>query len=127
MNDDNLYEYAVLRYVPDIERGEFINVGLAMMSKRRRWIRLRYGLDPARLAAIGGELTLEQISRQLDGFRAVAEGASEAGPIAGYPVEERFRWLTAAKSCVLQTSPVHPGLSSDLDATFDRLYARLVD
>lgn len=126
MPEKNLYEYAVLRYVPSIEREEFVNIGLVMMCKRRRWIRLDYMLDERRFGAFPGELCAADLKPELEGFRRIAAGDRCAGPIAEYPVEERFRWLTAAKSACLQTSRPHPGLADDLDATFSRLYAELV-
>lgn len=126
MQEKNLYEYAVLRFVPSIEREEFVNVGLVMMCKRRRWIKLDYVLDPRRLGAFPSELCAGDLEPELEGFRRIADGDRAAGPIAEYPVEERFRWLTAAKSACLQTSRPHPGLTDDLDATFARLYAELV-
>lgn len=126
MPDTNLYEYAVVRYVPRPEREEFINVGLAMMCKRRRWLRLEIHIDPVRLRALGAVHTPDELGLQLDAFRAVAAGERGAGPIATYPVEERFRWLTAVKSSCIATSRPHPGLTADLDATFSRLFAELV-
>lgn len=127
MHDENLYEYATLRYVPRIEREEFINVGLVMMCKRRRWMRLRVHIDAKRMEAFAGYLACDRIESQLDAFRAIAEGRRQAGPIAECPVEERFRWITAVKSACIQTSRPHPGLTDDLDATFDRLFAELVE
>ena len=126
MHDSHLYEYAVLRYVPRVEREEFVNIGLGMMCKRRRWLRLEVSIDERRLAAFAGSIPVECLRRQLDAFRAIAAGRPEAGPIAAYPVEERFRWLTAEKSACLRTSAVHPGLTDDLDATFARLFEELV-
>lgn len=126
MQENQLYEYAVLRYVPDIEREEFINIGLVMMCKRRRWIRLAVKIDERRLAALGGCIPVDTLRAQLAAFDGIARGAREAGPIAEYPVEERFRWITAMKSACIQTSRPHPGLCTDLDLTFTRLFARLV-
>lgn len=126
MQERLLYEYAVLRYVPSVEREEFINVGLVMMCKRRRWIRLEVDIDESRLSAFGGCLTINTLRRQLDSFIEIAVGSREAGPIASYPVEERFRWISAMKSACLQVSRPHPGLTENLDATFTRLFARLV-
>ncbi len=126
MQEMNLYEYAVIRYVPRIERAEFINVGLAMMCKRRRWLRLALHVDPVRLAAFAGHIDTDTLHRQLSAFERVAAGNHDAGPIAEYPVEERFRWLTAEKSACLQSSRPHPGLCHDLDSTFTRLFNELV-
>lgn len=125
--ETNLYEYAMVRYLPDAERGEFINIGLVMMCKRRRWIRLSTLLRADRLAALGAVHSLEEIDRQLDGLRQVADAKLHSGPMAEFPVEERFRWITASKSACLRTSRPHPGLTSDLEATFNRLFASLVE
>lgn len=122
----NLYEYALVRYMPSEERGEFVNIGLVMMCKRRRWIRMATQLPLARLGVMECGHTAEEIDRQLEGLRRVAALRVEGGPFADMPVEERFRWITAAKSACIRTSRPHPGLTADLDATFDRLFAALV-
>ena len=126
MQDSLLYEYAVLRYVPRVEREEFINIGLIMMCKRRRWIRIRCEINPERLQSLRSPHSSEHITQQLQLFSGVAEGKKSSGPMATLEVEERFRWLTAVKSASLQTSRPHPGLTADLDAEFDRLFATLV-
>lgn len=129
--DDYLYEYAVIRYVPRIDRGEFLNVGLIMMCKRRRWIHCELHLDERRLRALDPTLDLPALRRQLEMFER------RDIPFKDLPVEERYRWLTAAKSAILQTSPSHPGMAiaeagatSDplepLHATFSRLMEELV-
>lgn len=126
MHERNLYEYAVVRYVPDIERDEFINVGLLMMCKRRRWIHIEIHLDQTKLEAMGAPHSREEIERHLSTFISTALGKRSAGPMGELPVEERFRWLTAVKSASLQTSRPHPGLTDDLDASFASLFNRLV-
>lgn len=123
----HLYEYAVIRYVPDIEREEFINVGLIMMCKRRRWLKSRLKLDSVKLAAFGASGRLDDIENQLRLFSEVTSPGKPATPICAMEAEERFRWLTAVKSCGVQTSRPHPGKTADLDATFDRLFATLVE
>lgn len=127
MNDGNLYEYAVIRYVPSIEREEFVNIGLIMMCKRRRWIKSRLSIDVRRLSAMGAVHSCEDIERQAGGFTALCDTESaRSHPFGEWPVEERFRWLTAVKSSCLATSRPHAGMTDDLDATFDRLFAKLV-
>lgn len=123
---DHLYEYAVVRYVPRIEREEFVNVGLIMMCKRRRWLRVGIHLDSDRLRSIKAVHTEEELKRQLSMFTIVGEGCKEGGPMAAMAAEERFRWLTAVKSSCIQTSRPHPGLTEDLDGTFEDLFAQLV-
>ena len=126
MQELNKYEYAVVRYVPRVEREEFINVGLAMMCKRRRWIKVRICIPEGKLCALCPDTDKEILSCQLQAFVDIAEGSRGAGPVAQYPVEERFRWISAVKSSVIQTSRPHPGVCEDLDATFSRLFEELV-
>ncbi len=126
MEDTNLYEYAVIRYVPRVEREEFVNVGLVMMCKRRRWMRAAIHLPLGRLAAYDCGHTPAELEHQLSVFTALSVGDKDAGPLAQLPVEERFRWLTAVKSACIQTSRPHPGKTADLDATFTRLLTELV-
>ncbi len=121
-----VYEYAVLRYVPRVEREEFVNVGLLMMCKRLKWIKAEISLDRAKLGVFDCAHTPEEIGHQFDGFLRVAAGDASGGPMAELPVEERFRWLSAVKSACLATSRPHPGLTSDPDATFRRLFSELV-
>lgn len=127
MNDENLlYEYAVIRYVPAVEREEFVNIGVIMMCKRQRWLRVRFHLPAERIAAFRSELPIEALSTQLQQFSMIAEGNRDAGSMAELPVEERFRWLSAVRSACIQTSRPHPGLSADLDATFDAIFSEQV-
>ncbi len=126
MQELNKYEYAVVRYVPRVEREEFINVGLAMMCKRRRWIKVGICIPEGKLCAICPDVDKELLARQLQAFIDIADGRRGAGPVAQYPVEERFRWISAVKSSVIQTSRPHPGLCEDLESTFERLFQELV-
>ncbi len=121
-----IYEYAVLRYVPSIEREEFINVGLMMMCKRHRWLRTEVVIDRGRLLAFDPKADEESLRRQLAMFDAAS------GALAGLPVEERFRWFAAVKSCVVQTSRPHPGVISIEDNqspgdVLETTFARLLD
>lgn len=126
MPDMHLYEYAIIRYVPHIEREEFINVGLVMMCKRKRWMRTSVQLDYNRIKPLRPPHSEQEIASQLDSFRLISDGTAEGGEIASLDVTERFRWLSAVRSACIQTSRPHPGKCSDLDATFDRLFDELV-
>lgn len=120
-----LYEYSVVRFLPRVEREEFINVGLVMMCKRCRWLRARVHIDEALLSLLAPGCDAAALHNQLDSFTAVAAGAADS-PIASLEAHERFRWLTAVRSACIATSRPHPGLSDDLDATFERLFSELV-
>lgn len=131
-SEKHLYEYAVIRYVPRVEREEFVNVGLLMMCKRRRWLRVATHIDELRLQAIFPDTDCGLLRRQLASFERIAAGGAAAdddgcrSQIAALDAHERFRWLTAVRSASLQTSRPHPGKTADLDATFTRLLAELV-
>lgn len=120
--DANLYEYAVVRYVPRVEREEFINIGLIMMCKRRRWLRCEIRINEARIRSLCPLADIDTLRRQAGLF------LRKDVPAPNLPVEETYRWLTAAKSAILQTSLSHPGISdAPMDATFNRLLQELVD
>lgn len=126
MQEKNLYEYAVVRYVPRIEREEFVNIGLIMMCKRKRWLRIAIEPDYTRINRFGSPHTVDEISTQLAGLKKVAEGCRDGGLIATLDADERFRWLSAVRSACIQTSRPHAGLTDDLDSTFERLMIELV-
>lgn len=123
-SEKHLYEYAVIRFMPRVEREEFVNIGLLMMCKRRRWIKVAIALNESKIKALGGEADCNGLSQQLQSFRNVAEGSDSYAQ--QMEVHERFRWLTAVRSACITTSRPHPGLTDNLDATFDRLFAELV-
>ncbi len=122
----DLYEYAVIRLVPDIEREEFLNIGLIMLCKRKRWLQIRILPVPHSLSMMYSDFDYENVTRHLESFSAVGQGDHTRGPVAQMEPEERFRWLTAVKSAVIQTSRPHPGLTLALQETFDELFNRLV-
>ena len=126
MQEDKIYEYAVIRLVPKVEREEFFNIGLIMFSKREKYIRFEFHLCNEKFQSMKSKLDYEDIAQNLENFKNVASGQKEGGPIAVLEILERFRWLTAVRSSVIQTSRPHPGKTKDLDATFDRLFDELV-
>ena len=125
--EKHLFEYAVLRVVPRVEREEFCNVGVVLYCRPLGFLQCRFHLDEARLRALGGPaLDLDELQARLGAFQRICEGRRYGGPIGQFGVAERFRWLTATRSTVLQTSAVHPGLCLDPAATLDRLFEQLV-
>ena len=127
MHDEpNLYQYAVIRFVPKVEREEFINIGLILFSKKARYIRMEYHLCPDKFKAFCPEIDCDEIHATLATMKGISEGDSGYGPLATLDISERFRWLTAVRSSVIQSSPSHPGKSTDLDKTFERLFDELV-
>lgn len=126
-SEKNLYEYAVLRYVPRVEREEFFNVGVMMMCKRKKWLRCRVHVDESKFGIFDNGITVEDLRHQLELMKGIAHGEKIGGEIAALPVEERFRWLSAVKSACIQTSRPHPGICGDLETTFERLFEEQVN
>ncbi|QDP84270.1 DUF3037 domain-containing protein [Chryseobacterium sp. SNU WT5] len=126
MQEVKIYEYAVIRLVPKVEREEFFNIGLILFSKREKYIRFEFHLCTEKFQSMKSKLDYGDIVKNLENFKHVAKGDQEGGPIALLEIPERFRWLTAVRSSVIQTSRPHPGKTQDLNGTFDRLFEELV-
>jgi hypothetical protein len=122
----NAFSYAILRVVPSVERGERINAGVVLFCRQRGFLNARVALDERRLAALAPELDAGVVRAHLDGLVRVAEGDRAAGPIAALPQSERFGWLVAPSSTVVQPSEVHTGLCEDPARTLDELFDELV-
>jgi hypothetical protein len=120
------FQYAVLRVVPDLERGEAVNAGVVLFCRRRGFLAARVRLDEERLAALAPQADAAAIAARLDDLARIAAGDPAAGPVARLEPSERFGWLTAPASTVVQPSAVHTGLCEDPEAMLDRLFARLV-
>jgi len=126
MQGKHLYEYAVIRVLPRVEREEFINVGVILFSKKAKFIKLLYTLDENKLNCFSTELDIESLRSTLDVFEKIAHGEKDGGAIAQMDIPERFRWLTAVRSSCVQTSRPHPGFSGDLDKTTERIMQEMV-
>lgn len=126
MHEKQLYKYAVIRFVPRVEREEFINIGLILFSKRSRFLKTKYTLDEDKLRLFPSELDMEHLRCQLASFEKICEGKKEGGYISTLEQAEQFGWLTATRSASIQTSSTRMGFSSNLDDTFERLYRELV-
>lgn len=126
MQEKHLFEYAVIRVVPRVEREEFLNVGVVMYCAEKKFLQAVSELDDERLRAFCSKCDILEIGEYLRSIERICRGGPDAGPIGKMPAAERFRWLTATRSTVIQTSSVHSGLSSDLPKMLTRLYAQLV-
>jgi hypothetical protein len=124
--DAKPFTYLILRVVPSVERGERVNVGVVLFCRQRGFLGARIELDTARLATLAPGVPVDEVRRHLAALVRVAEGAPDAGPIAALPASERFGWLAAPSSTIVQASEVHTGLSRDPEATLDALFQRLV-
>ncbi len=120
------FDYAIIRIVPHEERGEFINAGILLFCRSRKFLAARFAFDPRRLAALAPDVDAQIVQRHLDAIPRVCAGGAEAGPIGLLPIEERFRWLTAPRNTIVQPSPIHTGLCDDPAAMLDHLVATMV-
>ena len=126
MPEPSTYDYAVIRVVPRVEREEFVNVGVIVSCPQRGFLDCRIELDEARLRALWPEVDVDLVRRHLASIPAICRGGEEAGPIGKLPARERFRWLIAARSTIIQASPAHTGRCTDPPALMEHLLATMV-
>jgi hypothetical protein len=123
------FDYAVVRVVPRVEREEFVNAGVILHAPARAYIGCEISLPRARLRGLAPDLSepdVDEVMRHLDAWRAVCAGDAAAGPIGRLSPSERFHWLVAPRSTILQTSAVHAGVTDDPPSTLQRLFRTLV-
>jgi hypothetical protein len=126
MQENQLFEYAVIRVVPRVEREEFLNVGVILYCPRQKFLRMLYTLDQQRLLTLDPSLDIAGLEQHLRAFMHIALGDAEGGPIGQLDMAARFRWLTASRSTIVQTSKVHPGFCDDPAGALTRLHGSLV-
>jgi hypothetical protein len=126
MQEKQLFEYAVIRVVPRVDREEFLNVGVIVYCHSSRWLGIRYTVDADRLQALDPKLDIAEVLAHLKGFEAIVGGSAEGGPIGRLDPASRFRWLTATRSTIIQASKVHAGFCGELPGELERLYKQLV-
>lgn len=120
------YDYAVVRVVPRVERGEFVNAGIIMSCDVERILKAAIALDESALLALDANVDLEAVRGTLATIPAICEGGNGSGDIGKLPPRERFHWLVAPRSTIVQTSPVHTGQCVDLAAALQHLMQRMV-
>jgi len=126
MQERHLYEYATLRVVPRVEREEFVNVGVIVFCKRKRFVKVLFEINAEKILCLDKEADIYQITKNIESFARIAHGIRDGGPIAQLEAAERFRWLTAVRSSVIQTSRPHPGLCYEPDEKIEQLFRELV-
>lgn len=126
MQEHHLFEYAVVRVVPRVEREEFINVGVILLCAKQKFLSCLLTLNEERLKSLCTSVDIEEVNIHMHSFDRICNGGKEGGPIGMLPLAERFRWLTASRSTIVQCSQVHPGLCNDPEVTLKRLFEQLV-
>lgn len=127
MDKQYVFEYAVLRVVPQVEREEFINVGVVLFSKELNFLSVKIKLNVDRLISLSPLANIQNIDDNLNAFNNIAKGLSAGGPIAQYIASERFRWLTATRSTVVQCSKIHPGICGNPEMKLEQLFSEYVE
>lgn len=126
MQDKHLFEYAVIRIVPRPEREEFLNAGVVLYCADKKYLQMRYTINDQKLLAFYPEISIAELKAHLHAFEEVCCGKNAHSPISKLDNASRFRWLTATRSTMVQTSKVHPGLCDDPEETLVKLHEQLV-
>jgi hypothetical protein len=126
MQGKHLFEYAIIRIVPRVEREEFLNMGIILYCKDLKFLNTKYTINKERIGALCAEVDCTEVDEHLQSFEKIARGDKDGGPIAALDIPSRFRWLTATRSTIIQTSKVHPGFTESPQATLEKLYSELV-
>jgi hypothetical protein len=121
------FDYAILRVVPRVDREEFINAGVVVFCLEKRYLDARISLNEERLRALWPDVDVELVRQHLEAIPRICRGDSAAGPIARLPQRERFHWITAPRSTIIQPSPVHTGVCDSTDGVLDRLATQFLE
>lgn len=126
MQDKVTYEYAIIRIVPKVEREEFFNAGVLLFSKRKNFLGIKYKIDQNKLEAFSGDLDLTMLNNHLKAWEDICKGSPKGGCIGEFEVSDRFRWLAAPRSTIIQSSKTHSGLCSDPQEELELLFKAFV-
>ena len=126
MQENQLFEYAVIRIVPKVEREEFLNVGVILYCGKQKFLQVKFHWDSKRISLLCPDLDMDELAGHLKAIERICQGTPEAGPIGTLPIAERFRWLTATRSTILQPSKVHPGFCRNAGEELQKLFEQMV-
>ncbi|WP_047545817.1 DUF3037 domain-containing protein [Psychroserpens sp. Hel_I_66] len=122
MQDKVTFEYAIIRIVPKVEREEFFNVGVILFSKRKKFLGIKYEINPTKLSAFCSELDINELNQYLEAWKLICEGHPKGGSIGEFELSDRFRWLAASRSTIIQSSKTHPGLCDDPNEALNTIF-----
>lgn len=126
MQEKDLFEYAVIRIVPRVEREEFLNVGVILYCVQQKFLGCRYHLDEGRVLGFAPGIDINLVKKGLQAFENICLGNAESGPIGKLDIASRFRWLTAMRSTIIQTSRVHPGFCTSGGNSLEKMLQEFV-
>ncbi len=126
MQDRVTFEYAIIRVVPKVEREEFFNVGVILFSKRKKFLGVKYHIDPIKLEAFSNDLDIKTLDHHLKSWQLICEGNPGGGAIGKLELSDRFRWLAACRSTIIQSSETHPGLCYDPQKELNEIFEKYV-
>jgi len=126
MPGSEVYEFSIIRFVPKVEREEFLNVGVILFSKRKEFLGMKVHLDESRLRCFSEDIDIDMLKQYLNAWELVCQGGDKGGSIGSLEMHLRFRWLTATRSTIIQSSKVHPGMCKDPEQILERLFQRFV-
>jgi hypothetical protein len=122
----SLFEYAIIRFVHRVEREEFMNIGVILFCKDEQYLQMKYVLSASKIKSISPQIEVEEIEQHLQAFAKICCGLPDSGAIGELPPAERFRWLTATRSTMIQSSKVHPGLCVNPQDALEKLFVEMV-
>ena len=126
MQDKSTFEYAIIRIVPKVEREEFFNVGVILFSKQKKFLDIKYHINPNKLISFSTENEIDILNDYLNAWKLICDGEPSGGKIGELELSDRFRWLTACRSTIIQSSKTHPGLSHDPKKTLEDIFIKYV-
>lgn len=126
MQDKVTFEYAIIRLVPKVEREEFFNIGVILFSKRKKFLGVKFKIDENKLNAFSCELDLDDINRYLNSWELISKGEITGGAIAQFELSDRFRWLAASRSTIIQSSKTHSGLTDNPELELQSIFEKHV-
>lgn len=126
MQDRVTYEFAIIRFVPKVEREEFFNIGVLLFSKRKKYLGIKYNIDVNKLKAFTSDVDVEYLNKYLNAWKLVCKGGVNGGVIGELEMADRFRWLAASRSTIIQSSKTHPGLCKDPEKELEDLFNKYV-
>lgn len=126
MQNKFTYEYAIIRLVPKVEREEFFNVGVLLFSKQKNYIGIKYAIDPEKLKVFSSEIDIDTFTGYLDAWKLISKGDPSGGEIAKLDLANRFRWLAASRSTMIQSSKTHSGLCLNPEEELEDIFNKYV-